>query len=686
MSDGSDYELFGTYRLTHLLGKGGMASVYRALRSGPMGFAKEVAIKRLHEALAEDEKILKALINEARLGGQLKHPNIVEIYEFNKIDGKYFLAMEFVDGWTIDRILEFAKQYKQPMPPEVVLDVFAQVCDGLHYAHTLESLDGQDVKLVHRDIKPANIMVSRFGISKIMDFGIAKAATNLFQTTVVAPEHKTTKGTPHYMSPEQVAGDPDIGFPSDIFSLGSVIYEAVTGEVLFKGDNLATVLFAVVKADVGNKLDALDEHIPGLAQVIARCLEKSPDDRFQNVALLGEELLRLRDQMPGQSSIQDYLYALRGYLVGSHTDRQEKSTLVSEIPEFATLFGQLQQPEPRKSKQETAALDEAIEAAERSIREGIHVRGDVVDSAAPTMLEAPAVADHGTVRSTAPSPPGQAHPDLRKTALTPSAPAPKAPKKKRRRREGVSAKTRVHPPGQSPGERVEAARKKRSLWLLAAAVIFSLGVAAAAVLSFLGVDAPPPTTAKTIAAPPPLQPSATLEAPAAFEATTKPVPDLTPGSDLTPAPRPSRRVERAVDATLALSTEVNTPTPPEDAPPAAEETEATQSTGSPDSTAATSAAVGQADPRVSVAVEPRVPTKPGQLSIKASKPWASVLVDGEDIGKTTPLIGYRLASGTHDIELVGSENAGRVRRTITVDAGGKLVLPSYNFATNNWSE
>jgi hypothetical protein len=114
--------------------------------------------------------------------------------------------------------------------------------------------------------------------------------------------------------------------------------------------------------------------------------------------------------------------------------------------------------------------------------------------------------------------------------------------------------------------------------------------------------------------------------------------------------------------------------------------ETAPSTESPESTAATSAAVVQADPRVSAAVEPRVPTKPGQLSIKASKPWASVLVDGEDIGKTTPLIGYRLASGTHDIELVGSENAGRVRRTITVDAGGKLVLPSYNFATNNWSE
>ena len=200
MSEAPAYEEFGAYRLTHMLGKGGMASVYRAVRSGPMGFAKEVAIKRIHDALIDNEAILKGLINEARIGGQLKHPNIVEVYEFNKVGEAYYLAMEFVDGWTLDKVIKLSREFKMPVPPSVALLIGKQLCEGLEYAHTLESLDGQEVKLVHRDLKPANIILSRYGIAKIMDFGIAKAATNLFKTTLA----DVTKGTPHYMSPEQV--------------------------------------------------------------------------------------------------------------------------------------------------------------------------------------------------------------------------------------------------------------------------------------------------------------------------------------------------------------------------------------------------------------------------------------------------------------------------------------------------
>ena len=156
-----------------------------------MGFQKEVAIKRLHSSLSEDESILKALINEARLGGQLKHRNIVEIYEFNKVGNSYYLAMEFIDGWTLDRIMKLSRKHGLPIPPGVALDIAVQICRGLDYAHKLETLDGQEVRLVHRDLKPANIIVARDGSAKIMDFGIAKAQTNLFKTTV----GEVTKGT-----------------------------------------------------------------------------------------------------------------------------------------------------------------------------------------------------------------------------------------------------------------------------------------------------------------------------------------------------------------------------------------------------------------------------------------------------------------------------------------------------------
>ncbi len=663
MTGAAEYEQFGNYRLTHLLGKGGMASVYRALRSGPMGFAKEVAIKRLHDALTEDEKILKALINEARLGGQLKHPNIVEVYEFNKVEGKYFLAMEFVDGWTIDRILAFAKQYGEPLPPEVVLEVFAQVCDGLHYAHTLESLEGQDVKLVHRDLKPANIMVSRFGIAKIMDFGIAKAATNLFQTTIVDPEHKTTKGTPHYMSPEQVAGDPDIGFQSDIFSLGSVIYEAVAGEVLFSGDNLATVLFAVVKADAARELDELDARVPGLGPIIAKCLAKKPENRWQSASQLGEALLHLRDRLPGTATIQDYLYALRGHLVGSQKRRQEKSTLVSELPEFATLFGQLQQNE--EPTVDRTGMDEAVEAAERSIREGIG-RQQMVDTGAPTRPGL--VADEtGTVPLTSPLSSDAAHPDLLETRLGPASPKKKGRKKRPSAQEAASAQTRVYPPGESPKEKRLAAERRRKAMMVAALLLMAVGVLAGVGVFVASSTENTPTN--TVAPAPTDAGTAKIEAPT-------PIPDLRrPTNERRPT------TSRPADTVAALSVE-STPaaatTAPVEATPAEAPTPVPVAAPAPTPVAAATPAPAL--------VEPPVPTKPGQLSIKASKPWARVLLDGKDIGRTTPLIGYRVPAGSHDIELIGSENAGRVSRTITIDAGGKLVLGSYDFASSNWSE
>ena len=662
MSEAAEYEQFGSYRLTHLLGKGGMASVYRALRSGPMGFSKEVAIKRLHDALANDEKILKALINEARLGGQLKHPNIVEVYEFNKVEETYFLAMEFVDGWTIDRILSFAKKYEAPLPTEVVLEVFMQVCDGLHYAHTLESLEGQDVKLVHRDLKPANIMVSRLGVSKIMDFGIAKAATNLFQTTIVAPEDKTTKGTPHYMSPEQVAGDPDISFHSDIFSLGSVIYECLMGEVLFGGDNLATVLFAVVKADVSSKLDEVDARVPGLGGILAKCLAKKASARWATAADFGRALQTLRDTLPGTDNIQDYLYSLRGHLVGSQKRRQEKSTLVAQLPEFATLFSQLNDnSEPVSDAR--AGMDEAIEAAERSIREGIGA-SPLVDTSAPTRRGLVAY-ETGTVQETAPLSSGEAHTDLLETHV---APVPKQKKKKKKKRgraadaDAVSARTRVHSPGESPAEKRAAAAKKGRLWMLAAILLIGTGLAAAAAV-FIAGSSPNPTLA---VAPQGEDAFATV-------ASTTPIPKLG-----TPT-RTDTRAPKKPDSVVALTSDV--PPAPVEATPASVVSPTPAPVAAPPP-----APVAAPTPALVAVVEPAAPVKPGKLSIKVSKPWARVLMDGKDIGQKTPLIKYRLAPGTHELELIGSANAGRVTRTFTIASGEPLVLGSYDFVTSSWSD
>ena len=276
---------FGRYRLLNLLGEGGMAKVYRAVLSGPMGFEKEVALKRLDRKLTEDERVVKALINEARLGGQLRHKNIVEIYEFNEVDGNYFMAMEYVNGWTLDTIIRRCRIRSEFVPGTVVVEILGSICRGLDYAHTLIHKDGQPLNLVHRDLKPGNLILSRDGDVKIMDFGIAKSDTNLYKTTAA----DVTKGTPIYMSPEQVTGS-TLDHRSDIFSLGSIIHELVTLQVPFMGDNLLAIMHAILGAEIGPARERVRRLEPGLEPVLARCMARDPGERYQSSKELGQGL------------------------------------------------------------------------------------------------------------------------------------------------------------------------------------------------------------------------------------------------------------------------------------------------------------------------------------------------------------------------------------------------------------
>ena len=183
MSDGT--RRFGKYDLAEVLGEGGMARVYRAVRAGPMGFRKEVALKQILPHVAREEKLLRALINEARLGGHLRHRNVVEVYEFDHVEDTYYIAMEFVQGLTLDEVLHRTPPPGR-LPPRIVLQIALQVCAGLEYAHGATDEDGRPMHLVHRDLKPANLMLERDGVVKIMDFGIARAETNLFKTSTAA--------------------------------------------------------------------------------------------------------------------------------------------------------------------------------------------------------------------------------------------------------------------------------------------------------------------------------------------------------------------------------------------------------------------------------------------------------------------------------------------------------------------
>lgn len=624
-------EMFGDYRLTHLLGKGGMASVYRAVRSGPMGFAKQMAIKRLHSNLTDNDQVLKALINEARLGGQLKHPNIVEVYEFNKVEETYYLAMEFVDGWTLDRIAKLSSEVDLPIPIEVILDIMGQICDGLHYAHTVESLDGEEVHLVHRDLKPANIILGRDGVAKVMDFGIAKAATNLFKTTMA----DTTKGTPHYMSPEQVAGAADLDAASDIFALGSVLYELLTHEVLFTGESLVAVLFAVARADVAEKLLKLDDRLPGLSTILATCLQKDPAERYQSAREMRKALERLRDQCPGDSTIKSYLYALRDRLLHgkppAHADEDE------EGPEFATLLAKDWVTLDDRARQELANTKKAADDAVQEMAGQMKLGED--DEALPfaDTMEAPP----GAVASAnAPTAVGKA--PAMPAAISPAGQA----------KPGIEP-TRVYTPSDTP-----EARRKR----LFGAIGLSVLVLVAMVLGWLEFGPKP-------AEEPGPEPTAVAEvAPVELgdlnvEAT--PTPRKVAKTKARPTPKP-----RKTPPPAATPKAVASATPASDAPP-------------PDLPVPTPVPVAEATPEATPEQVAVLGT--GTLKVKKCNPWARIFIDGKDTGRSTPeFAGIKLSAGKHSIELRNFEKQARVAKTVTIEPDKVFVLSGYDFEQKTW--
>ena len=261
----------GRYQIVSELGRGSMGVVYRGF--DPV-IGRTVAIKTmLVEGLppSEFEEYKQRFQREAQSAGVLTHPNIVTVYDFGEDAGVLFLAMEFLEGKSIQQLVE----KHNVMPIETLLPMYEQICGALDHAH--------QHKIVHRDIKPANIMILDSGLVKVTDFGIAKVMSmGMTQAGQIL-------GTPNYMSPEQVKGR-SVDGRSDIFSLGVILYELVTGEKPFGGQNITTVIYKIINEDPIPPRQ-LDATIPlGLSYVIQKSLAKSPDERYQTCRELAEDL------------------------------------------------------------------------------------------------------------------------------------------------------------------------------------------------------------------------------------------------------------------------------------------------------------------------------------------------------------------------------------------------------------
>ncbi|MFH2009997.1 MAG: serine/threonine-protein kinase, partial [bacterium] len=284
------------YVLLRKLGEGGMAEIFLARQLGIGGFKKELVIKRIHRDLASNESYVELFLDEARIAANLNHPNIVHIYDIGKALGTYYIAMEFIHGRDLMEICRKGVQDKQFLPLRYAVKIISAVAEGLAYAHGHRDGDGAPVGIVHRDISPTNILVSFGGLPKVVDFGIAKANTQVRNDT------GAVMGKLNYMAPEQMRGEAVDG-RSDLFSLGVVLYEITVGRRLFKGKG-DEVVEKILHEPIPPPTLIRADYPAELEPIVMRLLEKKPENRYQDA---GEV----------HSDLEDFLREV-GWMVGAH--------------------------------------------------------------------------------------------------------------------------------------------------------------------------------------------------------------------------------------------------------------------------------------------------------------------------------------------------------------------------------
>ncbi|MFO0757902.1 MAG: protein kinase [Byssovorax sp.] len=281
-----DPKIFGKYRLIAAIGHGGMAEVFLAVMTGPAGFNKLQVVKRLRPALAEEPDLCAMFLDEARLAARLNHRNIVQTNEVGVAAGdQYFIAMEYLDGQPYNRILSRARQQKRAVPLGISLRILVDLLSGLHYAHELADYDGAPLHIVHRDISPQNVFVTYDGQTKIVDFGIAKAARRMVET-----EAGVIKGKVSYMAPEQAfAASSEVDRRADLFSVGVLLWEAVSGKRLWQGLSDPEIIGRLLHAVPALASEAPDAP-PELCRICDRALSLSPSERYATAAEMRAEL------------------------------------------------------------------------------------------------------------------------------------------------------------------------------------------------------------------------------------------------------------------------------------------------------------------------------------------------------------------------------------------------------------
>ncbi|MBL8682340.1 MAG: serine/threonine protein kinase [Myxococcales bacterium] len=272
------------YRVIERLESGGMAEVFRGEAESLAGFKKAVAIKRVLPHLAQNDKFIRMFLDEARLCARLNHANIVQVFDIGHVENTYFIVMEFVDGVNLKAIIEYLRNRGQGVPIPVAVYLSMQICNGLQYAHELQDSDGSTLGIVHRDMSPPNVLVSKRGEVKIVDFGLAKATTQLEKS-----EQGMVKGKFGYLAPETALGQ-EVDAQVDVFAVGIMLWEMIANKRLFLADSDWATVQLVQKAQIPSLRKFNAEVPPDLEAVINKSLAKDKNERYRTAEALAQDL------------------------------------------------------------------------------------------------------------------------------------------------------------------------------------------------------------------------------------------------------------------------------------------------------------------------------------------------------------------------------------------------------------
>jgi serine/threonine protein kinase len=309
----------GGYELIRSIAQGGMADIYLARRVGPGRFERHVAVKVLSKSRAADPEACAMFLDEARLVAMLNHHNIAAVHEVDVVDGKHYLAMEYVHGADLREVLAASQRGGVLLPYETSVAIVCAAAAGLDHAHRRCGPDGKPLRLVHRDVSLSNIMVGHDGSVKVVDFGIA--------STTIASVHTSpgvVRGKASYMSPEQCLGDP-VDHRSDVFALGVVLYELTTGARCFHGKTDFERMVAVVRGEYLPPSDLVADYPPELERVIRTAMAADPEQRYPTAGAMIDALERAA--------------AARGWISGPSTIGRAMRGLFGDVAEPWTSYG-----------------------------------------------------------------------------------------------------------------------------------------------------------------------------------------------------------------------------------------------------------------------------------------------------------------------------------------------------------